>query len=393
MKKTLSVVFVLLLGSGCAASRTWVDPDKTPPVAPAASSDEIDVSLFLIGDAGDPLLDEPEPVLEALVQQASRTPERSWIVFLGDNIYPDGVPENPDSKKHRRAEADLRVQLEAAQRSGAQTIFLPGNHDHYSGGIAGLVRQAALIEQFGEPRIRYLPEPGCPGPEVVDVGETLRLVLLDSQWWIARERRGDTPMQCAQRTPDDIVTGIQEALATAGGRTTVVLAHHPLVTHGAHGGFFSWREHLFPLVRWKSWCWVPIPVFGSMYVGTRVWGGYAQDVGGSAYKEMRARLTEAFAADPPLFHAAGHEHSLQVLEGSHSVQWNLVSGAGTVKRPDEVGKGDDTILVSPRAGFMRVDLLRDGRVRLDVVEVTRDSEVSQPFSVWLAEEPKHAVVP
>jgi hypothetical protein len=75
------------------------------------------------------------------------------------------------------------------------------------------------------------------------------------------------------------------------------------------------------------------------------------------------------------------------------VQWNLVSGAGTVQRPDEVGKGDDTVFVSPRAGFMRIDLLRDGRVRLDVVEVTRGGEVFHPFSVWLTEEPSHATAP
>jgi hypothetical protein len=395
MSRSSAYLVLLLVCSGCAVSKTWIDPQKTPPVAPAAFSDEVDVSLFLIGDAGNPLLDRPEPVLEALVQQASppqnsTSPQRSWIVFLGDNIYPDGVPENPESGKRRKAEAALHAQLQAAQRSGAETIFLPGNHDHHSGGLSAVERQAEIIAAFGDPRIRLLPEPGCPGPEILDVGETLRLVLLDSEWWIASKRRGDTPTQCAERTPDSIVASIEAALDTSGDRHTIVLAHHPLVTHGAHGGFFSWREHLFPLVRWKSWCWVPIPVLSSMYVGVRKWGGYAQDLGGTEYKEMKARLTEAFATRPPLLHAAGHEHSLQVLEGSHQVQWNLVSGAGTVRRPDEVGKGDDTVFVSPRAGFMRVDLLRDGRVRLDVVEVTRDGAVFHPFSVWLTEERTHA---
>jgi len=391
VKLRCASIAALVLLSGCAVSSTWINPQTTPPVAPAALSDSIDVSLFLIGDTGKALVDEPEPVLEALVAQASVSPDNSWIVLLGDNIYPGGVPEDPESKKRRKAEAELRVQVEAAIRSGAETIFLPGNHDHHSGGFEAVARQAAFIHDYGNPRIRFLPEPGCPGPEVIDVGETLRLILLDSEWWIAEKRRGDTPEACANRTPAQISAAVQEALATAGSRHAVVLAHHPLATHGAHGGFFSWREHLFPLVRWKSWLWVPIPVLSSIYVGVRVWGGYAQDLGGSQYQEMTARLSEAYAGHQPLFHAAGHEHSLQVLEGSFNTRWNLVSGAGSVKRPDEVGKGDDTVFVSPKAGFMRVDLLQDGRVRLSVTEVTKKNEVTHPYSVWLVEDQAHAM--
>jgi len=29
-----------------------------------------------------------------------------------------------------------------------------------------------------------LPVGGCPGPTVVDLGEVVRLVALDSQWWL-----------------------------------------------------------------------------------------------------------------------------------------------------------------------------------------------------------------
>ena len=314
----------LLLLTGCAVSTPWINPQTTPPVAPAALSDAVDVSLYLIGDAGKPLIDRPEPVLEELVRQASASPANSWIVFLGDNIYPDGVPEDAHSAKARKATAALRVQVEAAIRSGAETLFLAGNHDHHSGGVPALRRQAELIESYENPSVRLLPEPGCPGPEVMDVGESLRLILLDSQWWIAENKQADTPESCTNRTPEDIVAAVRVALETAGSRHAVVLAHHPLATHGAHGGFFSWREHLFPLVRWKSWMWLPIPVLSSAYVGVRVWGGYSQDLGGSQYKEMTAQLSAAYAGNPPLFHAAGHEHSLQVLEGSFNAQWHLV---------------------------------------------------------------------
>jgi hypothetical protein len=219
------------------------------------------------------------------------------------------------------------------------------------------------------------------------------LILLDREGWIGDKRRATTPQSCASRTADEVIAAVHGALTTAGSRHTVVRAQLPLATHGAHGGFFSWREHLFPLVRWKSWLWVPIPILSSGYVGVRKWGGYAQDLGGSQYQEMITRLSQAYQDNPPLFHAGGHDHALQVLQGSLNAQWHLVSGAGTVKRPDEVGKGNDTIFVSPEAGYLRVDLLRDGRVRLGVTEVTRKNVVTRPLSMWLLKDPTHDMAP
>jgi hypothetical protein len=62
-------------------------PDGVPPAGSA-----VDHRLVLIGDAGDPDPDG-EPTLRALEAHVRQMPERTTVVFLGDNVYETGMPD------------------------------------------------------------------------------------------------------------------------------------------------------------------------------------------------------------------------------------------------------------------------------------------------------------
>jgi hypothetical protein len=150
-------------------------------VAPAL----VETSLFLIGDAGAP--DRAgEPVLRALTSDVARAAGERVIIYLGDNVYPRGIP---DTGAPGRAEALRRLdaQIDLAREAGVQAIFIPGNHDWARMGADGwnsMLRQQARIDQRGGKLVRLLPRDGCPGPDVVDIGTRLRLIVLDTQWWL-----------------------------------------------------------------------------------------------------------------------------------------------------------------------------------------------------------------
>ena len=377
---TPALVAVLL--SGCAVSGSYVREGLDDVAVHEPAAELVDTRLLLLGDTGYPRLDGPEPVFATLAADAALLPERTWILLLGDNIYPHGLP--PAGADDRQlAEQRLRLQVEGLLPAGARVVFVPGNHDYAYDGWPGMQRQREYLEGLHEPRLQVLPAAGCPGPEVVDAGDRLRLVVLDTQWWFQDgEKPLDPHSSCPADSPEEILGALRDAIGGAGERRVVVVGHHPLFSHGSHGGHFTWRQHVFPLVDASSWAWLPLPVVGSLYPIARWCGIAEQDFSSGVYEDLRDRLGGVLREQPVLLYASGHEHSLQVLEQPGAAAY-VVTGAGTVIRPDPVGRGDDTQFVSGAAGYMRLDLLRDGRAWLQAVEVDDDGRSRRPFATWL----------
>ncbi|HEU5171723.1 MAG TPA: metallophosphoesterase, partial [Gemmatimonadales bacterium] len=257
--RPFAALMSLWLGlQGCGSGRTA--GATVPPVAPAPEED-IDVTLFLIGDAGAPAAPpDSEPVLVAL-QAAAATAPHPVIVFLGDNVYPRGLP---DSGSPDRPEAERRLgeQLRVLGATGARGIFVPGNHDwdmHGPEGWNAVRRQERFIAAGGR-GLELLPPDGCPGPAVVDVGKVVRLVALNTQWWLHDGPKPEDPTSsCPADSEREVVDSLRAALQLAGARAVVVIAHHPLASGGPHGGYFGWQDHVFPLRALKSWLWLPLP--------------------------------------------------------------------------------------------------------------------------------------
>jgi hypothetical protein len=285
------------------------------------------------------------------------------IVFLGDNIYDNGMPLE-GSPLRSEMEGRIHAQIDVIANSGAQGFFVAGNHDWYYG-LPGLIRQSEYIQQSLGREDAFLPRAGCVGPVKVDV-EHLRIIALDTDIWVNPEI--EPLADCPQKDLQASRTALAEMLSTAEDRHVIVVAHHPLDTHGIHGGFYDWRYHIFPLREWKDWMWLPLPIVGSLYPLLR-WHAvrHFEDTNSDSYQAMQAAFREAFGNGKPLIYAAGHDHTLQVMQGS-SVEYILVSGAGIDSRLSCVTHGDNTLFAHLHTGFMVVDFLRDGRVWLYVVE-------------------------
>jgi hypothetical protein len=305
----------------------------------------IETTLFLIGDAGEP---DPRTVgapLDSVTAQAAIAPARSIILYLGDNVYPAGIPEEG------RAEfADALRRLDTqilAVPPGARGIFIPGNHDWAMEGPYGLYSirlQESLIRSRARGRdVKMLPGNGCPGPVTVDEGR-LRLVILDTQWWLHNFIVRDSASRCVNGIRGVTSDIRQQVVPAREGQVVMVAAHHPLMTGGEHG----------------SYCGLTGPI--------RRFGNRSQDIMSSRNRRMRDSIEAAFTEHPPLAYVAGHEHNLQLLRG-RSVKYLLVSGAGSqAKVACAVRLRESYFVMQRRPGFMRVDIMRPKGVLLRVYQ-------------------------
>ena len=154
-------------------------------------------------------------------------------------------------------------------------------------------------------------------------------------------------------------------------------------------------DHIFPLRNYKRWLWVPLPFIGSIYPYARQRGISDQDIYGRKYQVMRNAFERAFRRYPPLAIASGHDHDLQVIRGGRpritNAAYQLVSGAGILGHASVVRGIEGTLFKREAAGFMRLDVARDGRVRLSVTTVVPEGErpkgeSAEVYSLWLTEE-------
>jgi hypothetical protein len=385
------VLLAVWLGFVALSSRTPRGVARAAtPALPARCEDagSPDAALFLIGDAGAPRA-PTEPLLDALAAEAGERvralgAERVAIVFLGDNIYPVGLRAS-DHPERAEDERRLDAQLAVIRSSGARGYVVPGNHDWDNGGADGwqaMKRETRFVAARGA---AVVPPSGCPGPASAPLGARLQLTFLDTQWWLHEQARPrDASSGCAATSEAEIETALAAALRDAGDRHAIVLAHHPLRSGGPHGGHFGWKEHVFPFRELNRSLWIPVPVLGSIRQFARVLGASSEDVPSAAYRQMIDSIERGFALAPPLVYAAGHDHSLQVIEGGGAERFEIVSGAGSAPNLTWAYPIEGTRFAAAASGYARLDAYASGAVELAVETLDASEALTTAFGACLA---------
>lgn len=336
-----------------AENPPFVDKYQSGKVEPM----ELAQRLILIGDGG--LYLDNDPTLLALGKW-SDTDHDTAVLFLGDNIYDDGLIE----EERLEAERILSQQLAATP---VRKIVIPGNHDWgmdpTKQNIAAIRNQQAFIDQWQQGNVEYVPRDGCMGPEKIilaDAGDespSVVLLLLDPTPFLTPRLRA----LCASDVSDDVhFEKLDKLLQEHADDHVIVASHYPIITGGPHGG-------------------LSYGTIGDILVGIYAWKlGSLGNTYEPNYAAWIERIEQVLLRNPPLIYAAGHDHNLQILESDGEVGVHIVSGAGAPERVSTVTNIPATIFAHAAPGFIVVDIgQREGEpaVVLRVVENGFDQPV------------------
>ncbi len=359
----IATITVLLLTTGIVFLVVRNDPvlegqnypaEAAPFIAQRWSGNVAEIAihrrLILIGDAG--LYLENDPTLTALGNWAGDVSDAS-VLFLGDNIYDDGLTE----EKRIEAERILGQQLSA---TSVLKIAIPGNHDWgmdpADQNIAAIINQQTFVEEWPQGNTVFAPRNGCIGPQKIVLAEeeadqpAVVLLVLDPTPFLTPRLRD----ACSTDGSDkEHFSKLDSLLMAHADDHVIVASHYPMVTGGPHGG-------------------LSYGLIGDVIVG--IYGAIPGSLSNTYepnYAQWISKTEAVFRRNPPLLYAAGHDHNLQILQSDGVVGAHVVSGAGAPKRVSTVTNIPDTVFAHAAPGFVVVDMgTRDGAsvVVLRVVE-------------------------
>ncbi|SFU29043.1 Outer membrane protein assembly factor BamA [Pustulibacterium marinum] len=350
-KSYLIFGFILIVFNSCATYEAqYLDKDK---VTVYPYHKKVEKRIFLIGDAGNAPMDDTTLGMEAAQKVLDTNTAESAVIFLGDNIYPAGMPKKKDEGR-KLAEHRLDIQVEPFKNFEGEIVVIPGNHDWYDHGLDGLERQEDYLNDMFKDKQVFYPENGC-GLSEMDISENVHLIIVDSQWFLEDwDQHPNMNDKCPIKTRKKFFTEVETMIKNSQEKTIVFALHHPLYTNGPHGGQFALEKHLFPFQ--SS---IPMPGIASLITLVRKSGGISiQDRINQRYNEMADRLLTITRARNPerIIFVSGHEHSLQYTKDDYIAE--IVSGSGSKTSATKIT--EHAQFTYGKQGFALLDIFEDG---------------------------------
>lgn len=332
-------------------------------------TDETVLTFYALGDWGTGKANQ-KAVAAELEKNVKSLPANKTVapfaVELGDNIYEDGLHAgwgNPLVEE--RLHKNFGGVYDEVKYDGENIDFhiIPGNHD-YAGiatneeiSIGDIVHQETTAEKL-YPNWKYYPIDPEKNSDTNDAENYQQLKEADIFELTTPEKIPDTgPVDIFALDTQvllDLYNGknksglklhwqkLQNLVTNSTAPWKVLIGHHPLKTHGTHGGYRS------------AFWYIPPMIIGLAI--DKLFLRRLQDTDHGAYKAFQKDLTKFMKKNAVQFYLSGHEHNLQLL-GIGDNAFQVVSGSAGKLTP--LTHKSDTFFSLQKHGFVRFDVTEE----------------------------------
>ena len=379
----LILVLLFLTGSCATYKSKYADISGTRDMPTTKS---VSHTFYLIGDAGKSPMGEMNLALKAFKKRLDQAKKNSTAIFLGDNIYPAGMPNKKDSTAaYVEAKNNIMAQLNTLGNFKGKPIFIPGNHDWYNEGILGLARQQKFIEKSLDSKKVFFPKNGC-ALQKIEINDDVVVIAIDTKWYLANWDKNPTINDdCEIKDREKFFEELEGLIKKNADKTTLIALHHPMFSYGQHGGQFSMKRQLYPTGRK-----LPLPIIGSLInVLRKTTGASPEDLNNKKYRELRKRIITLAQYSEKVILASGHEHTLQYIVEDNIPQ--IVSGAGAKEGATRLMNGSK--FSSGRMGYAILEVYIDGSSRIRYYGIGANKEEEFLFATEvLTSQKEHTLI-
>lgn len=317
-----------------------------------------DLFVYTIGNFAD--LAANSPAIKSLVKQIEKDKTPSTVIFTGD------ITKANLSNIVERVEDSIRISFLIKQLQSEyikHLVFLPGDRDWSYSGKDGLTNAniiEGMLESLPFENIAWKPGHGCPGPKEMEIGESLLLVIINTQYWNHPFKVPDpTDAICKISSKEDFMEELEDIISETKNRNILIAGHFPIISTGEYGGKTTVKQHIFPLTDASPGLWIPLPIIGSLYPAYRQNIGSQMDIINENYEAFNLELENLIKDHPGLIYVSGHDFIQQLLFTDGSYYLN----SGSLEKSSFMGKSQDEVYAEKNRGFFRLEYDGNGNIK------------------------------
>lgn len=339
-------IFFIFLFSACAVNEDYYQNQHVPPT----QIDDVSYAIYFLGNSDEVVLDESK-IGQLLANQIEASGTKSTLLLLGNNSIRKSSLSADSSKKALENRILLKRRYDFFNGLQGKYYGVMGPHEWANGRKKGM-ESVRILEEIVEEELNQgniiQPAYGCPGPEEIEIGENLILLLIDTQWLFHDWEKPKIEDGCEVETNLDFYVNLDDAIKRNYSKSIIVAGYHSLEGNAKHGGYFPAKSHF-----------IPLPVLGSMNVLYRSWIGGTQDISNPKYKSFVATMQDIMKNHENIIYLSAHE---KTLEYHHRENIHVIN-SGSYSRGEEVAQ-KNAIFASGKRGFGRLLFSNNGACHL-----------------------------
>lgn len=307
------------------------------------------------------------PIFSKLKKLIDAQDGKSTLLFLGDVIDQNGMAMQLSTEEIAKLKS-----IAALGEAADYSIFTPGDKEWDDGGKLGFQKIEALEKYFKKEKIQVTPSGGCLGPDVIDIGDFLRIITIDTQWWVHRYQKPEEEnLDCPAFNEVEFWDELEGAMNDAENRNVIVAAHHPVLSFGQYAGHGLTKKHFLP------------PVIGSFVAGYHQSVGTKRDLTQDALVHFSNELLKRLERFPPIIYTAGHEYDIQLnyKDGSYHIN------SGAIEKAKYTGRSKYSQFRQSKPGITHLAFSPNGDVSMKVWNLTSNDDFEKSYEQLLFQSP------